>query len=240
MRRIAQDFGPSVTAFVLNSEDGAHPLRWFTRSGREVDSFCGHATFAAGHVMLRLKRSGRGRLTFLTVSGTHHIDCVGEYLTMTAPYWPVEEIACPDLVIRSLRSQPARCFRGHRDLMLLFDTVAEVVQLRPDYLAMQALGKTGVIATAQATTAEIVYRFFCPGFSIAENEDPATGSALSSLAPYWTVRLGTAKFSAFQVSARGGYFLCEVSNRVVSVASHCATFLVGTIDARRGIHSEVT
>jgi len=48
MRRVAQDLGPSVTAFVLNSEDGIHPLRWFTRGGREVDSFCGHATFA-GH-----------------------------------------------------------------------------------------------------------------------------------------------------------------------------------------------
>jgi predicted PhzF superfamily epimerase YddE/YHI9 len=232
LQRVAQDLGPSVTAFVLNSEDGTHPLRWFTRGGREVNSFCGHATFAAGHVMLRLKRSGSDRLTFLAVSGTHHIDRVGEYLTMTAPYWPVEEIACPELVIRSIGSRPAGCFRGHRDLVLLFDTVAEVMQLRPDYAAMRALGQTGVIATAQATTADIVYRFFCPGFSIAENEDHATGSALSSLAPYWTGRLGTTKFSAFQGSTRGGHFLCEVNKGVVTVVSHCATFLVGTIHAR--------
>ena len=55
LRNIAQDLGPSVTAFVLESGNDTHSLRWFTRGGREVDSFCGHATISAAHVLLRLK-----------------------------------------------------------------------------------------------------------------------------------------------------------------------------------------
>jgi PhzF family phenazine biosynthesis protein len=83
MCRIAQDFGPSVTAFVLKAPSGPHPLRWFTRGGREVDSFCGHATFSAAHVLLRLK--GLERVDFVTTAGTMQIGRSGDYLTMTVP-----------------------------------------------------------------------------------------------------------------------------------------------------------
>jgi predicted PhzF superfamily epimerase YddE/YHI9 len=233
LSRIARDLGPSVTAFVLAAADGTHPLRWFTRTGREVDSFCGHATFSAAHVLLRLKRLNHGKLQFLTVSGTPQVVQSGEYLSMTVPCWPVEESVCPDVLVRSIGRQPAKCYRGQRDYLLVFDTEAEVMQLRPDYNVMRELGHEGVIATAQRGEANIVHRFFCPGFSIAENEDHATGSALSSLVPYWTSRLGISEFTAHQVSARGGSFYCAIDGGVITIAAYCATFLVGTIDLGR-------
>jgi predicted PhzF superfamily epimerase YddE/YHI9 len=229
MRRIARDIGPSVTAFVLNSDDGVHALRWFTRGGLEVDSFCGHATFSAAHVLLEIKRSKYLKLEFSTVTGPRYVARSGDYLTMTVPYWRVEEIPCPDLVRRSLDVQPERCFRGPRDLMLLFRTAEEVRRLTPDYTIMRALGHTGVIATAQDASSQVVHRFFCPGFSIGEDEDHATGSAMSTLAPYWTARLGTPTFSALQASERGGFFVCGVEEGVITVSSRCATFLNGSI-----------
>jgi predicted PhzF superfamily epimerase YddE/YHI9 len=229
LRNVAQDLGPSVTAFVLKSEHGIHPLRWFTRGGREVDSFCGHATFSAAHVLLRVKGVERGALDFDTISGIRHVERSGDGLTMTVPYWEVEEIACPKLVLRSIGARPASCYRGPRDLLLVFNSPAEVQRLQPDYSIMRELGNVGLIATAARSDAEIVHRFFCPGFSIAENEDHATGSALSSLGPYWTRRLGRPTFSAFQASVRGGLFDCTVKDRIVTIASHCATFLAGSL-----------
>jgi predicted PhzF superfamily epimerase YddE/YHI9 len=229
LRNVAQDLGPSVTAFVLKSEDRTYPLRWFTRGGEEVDSFCGHATFSAAHVLLRLKGLGNGELDFHTTSGIRHVARSGDRLTMTVPYWEVEEIACPKVVLRSIGARPVSCYRGPRDLMLVFNSPAEVLGLQPDYSIMRELGNVGLIATAPRSDAEIVHRFFCPGFSIAENEDHATGSALSSLGPYWTRRLGIPVFSAFQASARGGFFECNVQDRVVTIAAHCATFLVGSL-----------
>jgi predicted PhzF superfamily epimerase YddE/YHI9 len=229
LRSVARDLGPSVTAFVLKSADGTHPLRWFTRGGQEVDSFCGHATFSAAHVLLRLKGLEHGALDFQTISGIRHVARCGDRLTMTVPYWETEEIICPEVVLRSIGAQPESCHRGSRDLTLVFRTPDEVERLRPDYSIMRELGNMGLIATALRSEGEIVYRFFCPGFSIAENEDHATGSALSSLGPYWTRRLGSSTFSAIQVSPRGGFFECQVKDRIVTIASYCATFLVGSL-----------
>ena len=229
LRNIAQDLGPSVTAFVLESGNDTHSLRWFTRGGREVDSFCGHATISAAHVLLRLKDMDCGGLDFDTLSGIQHVERSGDRLTMTVPYWELEEIACPDLLLRSIGARPASCYRGPRDLMLVFNTPAEVQRLQPDYSIMRELGNVGLIATAPGSDTDIVHRFFCPGFSIAENEDHATGSALSSLGPYWTRRLSRPVFSAFQASVRGGFFECNVADRIVTIAAHCATFLVGSL-----------
>lgn len=232
LRQVAMDFGPSVTAFVLDQSGTGYPLRWFTRGGREVNSFCGHATFSAAHVMLRIKKPQIDTIDFLTISGLRRVAAVGESLTMTVPYWPVREVTCPDIIRRSIDVLPTHCLQGPRDLLLVFRTEAEVQALRPDFSLLRAMGDTGVIATALRACADIVFRFFCPGFSISENEDHATGSALSTLAPYWTERLGIRAFFAHQLSMRGGLVACEVTEQHVTIASTCATFLSGTIRAQ--------
>jgi predicted PhzF superfamily epimerase YddE/YHI9 len=226
---IARDLGPSVTAFVLTSHNEDHALRWFTRRGVEVESFCGHATFSAGHVLLRLKEPPQRRLRFRTVSGTRIVGETGEHLYMTVPTWPVEECECPEVVLRSLGQHPARCFRSARDYMVVFDRADDVARLEPDYAVMRPMGHSGLIATAQRGANEVVLRFFCPGFSLYENEDHATGSAMSTLVPYWASRLGTRQLSAFQLSLRGGFFHCSMEDGVVTIESSCATFLSGTI-----------
>ena len=56
--------------------------------------------------------------------------------------------------------------------------------------------------TARAQRYDFVSRFFAPGSGVPE--DPVTGSAHCSLAPYWSERLGKQVMSAFQASERGG------------------------------------
>jgi predicted PhzF superfamily epimerase YddE/YHI9 len=226
---IARDLGPSVTAFVLTSENRQHPLRWFTCAGQEVSSFCGHATFSAAYVLLRLKGEQEGQMSFLTLTGMRQVGTFGDELSMTVPNWPAEECTCPEVIMRSIAREPSKCFRGQRDYMLVFDSMDEVAQLTPDFALMRTLGHQGIVATARQSNTEIVLRFFCPGFSIDENEDHATGSAFSTLAPYWAARLGATSFSASQLSSRGGSFRCSMENGIITVRSHCATFLTGTV-----------
>lgn len=229
MRAIAMDLGPSVTAFVHDTPGGRLDLRWFTRMGDEVVTFCGHATFAAAHVMLRHKRPTAASLTFATISGLREVRTSGGESEMSAPRWPAAAAACPELVLRAVGAAPDAYFQGARDRLLVYEDRARLEALRPDFQTMLELGVTGVIATAPAGPQAFAFRFFCPGFRIGEDEDPATGSALSTLGPYWSERLGVASLAAVQLSERGGRFNCEVSDDAVLVRSSCATFLTGQL-----------
>jgi predicted PhzF superfamily epimerase YddE/YHI9 len=62
----------------------------------------------------------------------------------------------------------------------------------------------GVIVTSRSTAAafDFVSRYFAPSWGIPE--DPVTGSAHCSLAPFWRDRLGKDAFVAYQASPRGG------------------------------------
>jgi len=231
LRGIAQDLGPSVTAFVLLPRDGSYPLRWFTRGGLEIGNFCGHATISAAHVLLRLKRADEQSLAFQTASGLRHVELTGDYLNMTVPNWSAEECACPEAMLEAIGGHPISCLHGKRDYALIFETEDEVRGLRPDFEALRTVlgGHTAVIATAQRSQTDIVHRFFCPGFSTEEDEDPATGSAMSTLVPYWSERLGLSEFRATQLSARGGFFFCSAENGLIKISSDCVTYLVGTV-----------
>ncbi len=227
MRAIAIDLGPSVTGFVHDVEGDLLDLRWFTREGREVVTFCGHATFGSAHVMLCHKRPDALSLRFATISGVREVRREGDFLTMAAPSWPPSQEPCPDLVLRSLRHAPQGYFRGSRDMLLTYRDPTELRALQPDYVTMLELGVTGVIATAPDGPDAFAFRFFCPGFEIGEVEDPATGSALSTLGPFWRERLGVSRLQATQVSERGARFQCEVTDTSVLVRSQCVTFLTG-------------
>ncbi|MNT75422.1 Phenazine biosynthesis-like protein [compost metagenome] len=62
------------------------------------------------------------------------------------------------------------------------------------------------------------------------NEDPVTGSAHTSLAPYWAQRLGKRVLTAQQGGARKGQLECEVQdNGRVVISGQAALYLRGTI-----------
>lgn len=222
LRSIAAQAGPSVTAFVeLTSGTDALRLRWFTRGGREVFSFCGHATFAAAHILsTRLPRWEA--FAFDAFCGSLRLLRTAEGLTMTGPSWPVVEHPLPEDLEVSLGALPERCYRGERDWLLRYADGAMLRNLAPDFNRMRRLGDTGIIATAPLGSDSFAFRFFCPGFSIGEDEDPGTGSALSSLAPYWAGQLQHASLSAEQWSSRRAQFRCTETEDGVVIVSECA------------------
>jgi PhzF family phenazine biosynthesis protein len=100
----------------------------------------------------------------------------------------------------------------------------------PDVRRLEGLGPRGVIATAAGDGSgghDFVSRYFAPAAGI--DEDPVTGSAHCSLAPYWADRLGKTRFVAWQASARGGELHVTLAGDRVRLSGHAVTVFTGEL-----------
>ena len=80
----------------------------------------------------------------------------------------------------------------------------------------------GVICTAPGNDCDFVSRFFAPAAGIPE--DPVTGSAHSTLTPYWSKKLGRSRLHARQLSLRRGELWCEDRGDRVGIGGRCALY----------------
>ncbi|HRR57633.1 MAG TPA: PhzF family phenazine biosynthesis protein, partial [Acidobacteriota bacterium] len=111
--------------------------------------------------------------------------------------------------------------------LAVFDDPETVASLEPDFEALKRLETFAVIVTAPGEDCDFVSRFFGPRVGV--NEDPVTGSAHCTLAPYWAERLGRNSLHARQLSSRGGELWCEVRGDRVVVIGQAVDYLEGTI-----------
>jgi len=102
--------------------------------------------------------------------------------------------------------------------------------LAPDMRALAALG-TAVGVTApgadEARPVDFVSRYFAPGFGV--DEDPVTGSAHCTLAPYWAAQLRKQALRARQVSRRGGELSCALAGDRVHIGGKARLVITGTL-----------
>ena len=111
--------------------------------------------------------------------------------------------------------------------MAVLESEAAVRALNPDFEKLKKLPGFAFIATAASDEYDFVSRFFAPAQGI--NEDPVTGSAHCTLAPFWAERLGKDSMRAFQASPRGGEVLCQVRGDRVELSGYGVKYLEGTI-----------
>jgi PhzF family phenazine biosynthesis protein len=111
--------------------------------------------------------------------------------------------------------------------MAVYGAEGEVRDLRPDFALLSTCEPFGVIATAAGSDCDFVSRFFAPAAGIPE--DPVTGSAHCTLAPFWAARLGRKKLHARQVSRRGGELWVEDRGERVSIAGRAVLVIEGTL-----------
>jgi len=205
MQRIAAELNLSETAFVLERDDGTFGLRWFTPTV-EVE-LCGHATLASTHVLHETGRVPTGQpVRFATrwhgeLRGTPAHDAI----TLDFPASPVTEIDAPPGLTAALGVAPVAV--GVCDLHHLVELAdADAVRaMTPDASALMAVdGVAAVAVTAPGDQpgVDFVSRYFAPRAGI--DEDPVTGSAHTSLGPWWAARLRRGDLVGRQVSARGG------------------------------------
>ena len=198
-------------------------LRWFTPTV-EI-RLCGHATLAAGFVLLQAD-SERQAVRFQTrKAGVLEVRRAGDRFAVGLPAIPLEPGDFPEAV-SALGREPLEVWRN-RDAynVFLYASEADVKALQPDCRALANLGIDSFIVTAPGSETDVVSRVFVPGSGV--DEDPVTGSAHAVLAPFWAARLGRNSFTAWQASARGGYLTCRLDGDRVWLEGYCTTVVEG-------------
>ena len=225
MQQVAAEMNLSETAFLLERSDG-YGLRWFTPAV-EVD-LCGHATLASAHILWEIgARSPEETLRFHTRSGVLQAKRRAEGIEIDLPALPPEPVPPNPALAAALGAEPVRFGRSRATWLVEFDSEETIRALRPDFpkLAAASAGRVGVIVTSRSGSAEIdfVSRFFAPAAGI--DEDPVTGLAHCSLAPYWSGILRKEIMLARQVSRRVGTLGVRVAGDRVHIVGKAVTVL---------------
>lgn len=224
MQKIAAENRVSETAFFV-PEGGGYRLRWFTPVA-EVD-LCGHATLAAAYVLFHHLGYEEDLVVFNSASGELPVQRLGRAMVMSFPARPAEKVDAPEALVAGLRCRTDEAYRA-RDYMVVLDNEDEVLAVDPDFDELRKLDCTGIIVTAPGSDVDFVSRFFAPAVGV--DEDPVTGSAHCTLAPYWGDRLGKDDLSARQISARGGELACKLVKDRVHIAGRAALYVKGMLE----------
>lgn len=224
MQQIAMENNLSETAFyVPKGKD--FEIRWFTPC-IEID-LAGHPTLAAAHVIFNHTDYAHDNITFYSKSGSLSVSRLKDLLNMDFPSRPPERAAAPEALLTGLGVQPLEVWKA-RDFLVLYRSEAEVLSIQPKFDQLAEVDCLGIIITAEGEHSDFVSRFFAPRAGI--NEDPVTGSAHTTLIPYWAKRLDKNALHAYQVSKRRGELFCRYQEDRVTISGRAVTFLKGTID----------
>lgn len=225
LQKIAMENNLAETAFYVK-QGNQYQIRWFTPTV-EVD-LCGHATLAAAFVLFNHENYNDTIVHFYSPrSGALTVTKKGELLTLNFPTDIFEQIELSDEINNCFDIKPKLAFRGKTDYMLIFDQEDEIRKIIPALELISKLKVRGVIVTAQGNKVDFVSRFFAPQSGI--NEDPVTGSAYTTLTPYWAKRLDKTELTAIQLSERKGYLQCSYLNDRVEISGKGKLYLIGEI-----------
>ena len=225
LQKIATENNLSETAFYIKKDDAYH-IRWFTPNV-EVD-LCGHATLATAFVLFHFENHTQNEIHFHSLrSGKLTVRKNDDLLTLNFPADVIEEIPISEALTACFDRTPIAAFKGKTDYMLVFDNEAQIENIKPDLRKIGALPVRGVIVTAKGKQVDFVSRFFGPQSGV--DEDPVTGSAHTTLTPYWAEKSGKKSLNAIQLSPRRGYLQCEYLNERVEISGQARAYMKGEI-----------
>ncbi len=231
MQNIAAENNLAETAFIIptGSESDFH-IRWFTPS-IEV-RLCGHATLATAHIIYEQLGFDKPTIRFDSLSGILSVQKqAGNVYTLDFPtdilrgYNLISKEA--EIIRNILNVNILAVFKGRDDYMAVLSSEKDVANLKPNVMGLKELDARGLIATAKGNTVDFVSRCFYPEVGI--EEDPVTGSAHTTMIPYWAEQLDKTRLSARQISKRGGELACLLRGGRVDISGSAITYMIGEI-----------
>ena len=227
MQQIAQENNLAETAFLVKTDD-RYEIRWFTPE-IEVD-LCGHATLASAFVLFRFFEQNISQLEFFSPrSGILKVEKGDDgYLTLDFPADETSFIDEIEAITKAIGVTPLKTIKGKTDYLLIYNSQKEIEQISPNFHLLDQLDCRGVIVSAPGDKVDFVSRFFAPQCGIPE--DPVTGSAHTTLTPYWAKVLGKNKMTAKQLSPRGGNLNCEYLGERVKIGGKAVLYMIGEIE----------
>ena len=221
MQYIASKSNHPATVF-LNQNEITQPyckIRWFNQTS-EIKR-CGHGTLAAANFLL------------------HYFSyCPQVFITSCNECFKIKiNRQQAQLVLASIESIKSPCYcklqrvfslsikaayssaNKNGYTLLLFNAQDDLTRLQVDFKALSHLHKNAVIAltvqNTQAQNAIAHFRYFAPQFGV--NEDTATGSAVSVIAPLLFRLYGLNKVTLIQQSPNGALLNYELNNGQVVI-----------------------
>lgn len=226
MQNIAAENNLAETAFIV-AAGAQYEIRWFTPTV-EVD-LCGHATLASAHVLFHELGFASDQVNFFSHrSGSLTVSRNGSVLALNFPVDSLVELPFKPEFAIGLSQAPRAVFKGKTDYLFVYNSEAEILTLQPDFEELKTHPVRGIIVTAPGETTDFVSRFFGPACGV--NEDPVTGSAHTTLTPYWASVLGKTELSARQLSLRTGSLSCKLLGDRVEIAGEAVLYLRGEIN----------
>lgn len=222
LQKIALENNLSETAFFVQTKDSIK-IRWFTPT-TEVE-LCGHATLAAAHVLSKNLGFKGNTIGFDSLSGRLTVQINENDYTLNFPADHITPLSNNHPVVSYFDLKPSAVFKGKTDFLLSYPLENEVQQIKVDFGRLANFEGRGVIVTSPSENYDFVSRCFYPQAGV--NEDPATGSAHTTLAVYWASQLNKTHFSARQISERGGSFDLQLKDDRVLITGKAHTFLTG-------------
>ena len=227
MQCIAMENNLAETAFLVPNGK-QFEIRWFTPE-LEVD-LCGHATLASAYVLFEEEGYFGNIIEFYSPrSGKLSVERSADNLLILD--FPEDEMVMVDPygeLNQAIGKEPIETWKGKTDYMLVYGSQDEIEKIKPNFLMLNEVEARGVIVTAPGREVDFVSRFFAPQSGI--NEDPVTGSAHTSLTPYWSEKLGKVDLSARQISTRGGNLVCQYQSPRVKIGGSAVLYLTGEIN----------
>ncbi len=224
MQTIALENNLSETAFIVPKDNNIFHIRWFTPT-LEVD-LCGHATVAAAHVFYEHLGYKLSEITFDSRSGLLRVRREDGMYVLN---FPTDSLTKANEYngefSKILNTNVLETWRGKADYMVVLANEAAVAKLSPDFNLLKKAPARGLIATAKGDEVDFVSRCFFPQSGI--DEDPVTGSAHTTMIPFWAERLTNNRLSAKQISARGGELFCKYLGSRVEIAGKAVTYMIG-------------
>jgi PhzF family phenazine biosynthesis protein len=226
MQNIAMENNLAETAFVVKNGN-CFDIRFFMPHA-EIN-LCGHATLSAAFVLFNLLNFPEKTIHFQSKAGVleAHLQ-ENNSITLNFPAWETKTVVMDKNLNEIFPNLTILKTVANRDLLLEVASEAEVKNCQPNELLLRNLQQyVCVIITAKSNQTDFVSRVFCPDASPIE--DPVTGSAHSSLIPYWAKKLDKNQLSAKQLSAREGILNCTYLQDRVLINGNAVLYLKGQI-----------
>jgi PhzF family phenazine biosynthesis protein len=227
MQQIASENNLAETAFVVKNNN-RYDIRWFTPE-IEVD-LCGHATLASAFVLFNHYIEDVDTINFYSSrSGALTVEKGDDgYLVMDFPVDVLTEVDSISALNKALGIIPKHTLKGKTDYLLICENQKEIENIKPVFFQLDKIEARGVIVSAKGNDVDFVSRFFAPQSGIPE--DPVTGSAHTTLTPYWSKELSKDKLFAKQLSQRGGELNCEDLGERIKISGKAVSYLIGEIE----------
>jgi PhzF family phenazine biosynthesis protein len=227
MQNIAAENNLSETAFIRES-NGKLYIRWFAPSC-EID-LCGHATLASAFIYFKYINKFSSNIFKVSCAkhGELKVHKQNNYYYLDFPTDHLVKEESSQLIERAIGYKLDCIYRGRDDYLVNLKSENQIINLKPDFSKLKEINARGLIVTAPGDNCDFVSRCFFPSTGV--DEDPVTGSAHTSLVPFWVEKTGKTEFNAKQLSSRGGKLLCKQEGSRVLIGGKAVEYMNGTIN----------